>query len=52
LAEAKETQADVELLITHDRPRTAVNRIVKEMYEEMKEFNSAINPHCSFFGAF
>jgi hypothetical protein len=27
LAEAKDTQADVELLISHDRLRAAINRI-------------------------
>jgi uncharacterized protein (UPF0332 family) len=32
LAEAKETQADVELLIAHDRLRAAVNRIYYSMF--------------------
>ncbi len=38
LAEAKDTQSDVELLISHDRLRAAINRI----YYSMKDFNSAI----------
>lgn len=32
LAEAKETQADVELLISHDRLRAAINRIYYSMF--------------------
>ena len=32
LAEAKDTQADVELLITHDRLRAAINRIYYSMF--------------------
>lgn len=63
LSEARDTQADVEILISHNRLRAAINRIyysmfysllalglkyefdldtVNEMYEEMKDFNSAI----------
>ena len=32
LAEAKDTQADVELLISHDRLRAAINRIFYSMF--------------------
>jgi len=32
LAEAKDTQVDVELLITHDRLRAAINRIYYSMF--------------------
>ncbi|MHC1777085.1 MAG: HEPN domain-containing protein [Lentimicrobium sp.] len=32
LAEAKDTQADVELLISHDRLRAAINRIYYSMF--------------------
>ena len=32
LAEAKDTQADVELLISHDRLRAAINRIYYGMF--------------------
>lgn len=56
LAEAKDTQSDVELLISHDRFRAAINRIYYSMFYSLlalgAKYEFATSKHAQLIGWF